>query len=248
MMRIIKTTSLILACLSLTLIGCGRSARTTGFMNQPEVRGTVPPELPSRIAVVHLSGDVRVTRLAQNMLEDELYLMGFDVVRYVEFEAALVELGLLPRDLTKSVARTVLAREFNIEGLFVGEITSRTGLSNVRTHLDIKLIMIDAGQSLWKCETDDPRWFVFGVDEKESAAHTVRKAMKMLRKDLKKLAKKAEKEGEIPVQVDEAPPVTLPPELPPAEETPVEQEQPEQAPTEDEKTEEEPTESEPPEQ
>ncbi|NQT34237.1 hypothetical protein HQ587_03525 [bacterium] len=185
---IILTTGLLI----INLTGC--SSRSTGILNQPGKRGSVPDDLPERVVVLPLAGDVRVTGAIADRLEDELYLTGFDVVRFAEIEAVFSKSKITPIDFTQSENWEMLTMEFDVGGIFSGKAVVMTGESGETARLEMEFINIVTGQMLWRGEAKDPRWLVISGDERESVPLIVDKIMKLLKKDMKKFDKAKRKQ------------------------------------------------------
>jgi hypothetical protein len=79
----------------------------------------------------------------------------------------------------RSTARTTTAR---------GRVPRRVGviLFSGDTHLNIRFVNVETGKVLWAAEAHDPRTFTWSTNTKTSIVHTVRKAIKLLKKDLLK--------------------------------------------------------------
>ena len=136
-----------------------------------------------------LAGDVRVTGAIADRLEDELYLTGFDVVKFAEIEAVFSKSEIIPIDFTQPENWEMLTLEFDIGGIFSGKAVVMTGESGETARLEMEFINIVTGQMLWRGEARDPRWLVISGDERESVPLIVEKIMKLLKKDMKKYDK-----------------------------------------------------------
>jgi len=167
------------------IAGCG-GVRSTGLLNEPGSRGSIPAELPTRIAVMPMEGDVKMTGLVGNLVEDQLYLYGFDVVDYKLVEESLCQHKILPCDVIKRENRAFLTDELGLDGLVAGEVSTRTQLSRIVAGVKLELIRIDTGQVLWMGSVENQKWSVKSAKQRKCVTRSVKKLLNRLSKDMKK--------------------------------------------------------------
>ncbi len=185
MTKRIYLTLLRLACVSVLIAGCS-GVRSTGLLNEPGTRGSIPPELPTRITVMPIEGDVKMTELVGDLVEDQLYLYGFDLVDYNRVEEALCRHKILPCDYMKPENHAFLTDEFGLDGLVVGEVSTRTQLSKIIAGVKLELIRIDTGQVLWMGSVENQKWSVKSAKQRKCVTRSVKKLLNRLEKDMDK--------------------------------------------------------------
>ena len=174
-----------ITCAIIMIAGCG-GVRSTGLLNEPGSRGSIPAELPTRIAVMPMEGDVKMTGLVGNLVEDQLYLYGFDVVDYKLVEESLCQHKILPCDVIKRENRAFLTDELGLDGLVAGEVSTRTQLSRIVAGVKLELIRIDTGQVLWMGSVENQKWSVKSAKQRKCVTRSVKKLLNRLSKDMKK--------------------------------------------------------------
>lgn len=144
----------------------------------------LPRGIPSKVGVIPLTGDESIRLHATAQLTNGLRAIGFKVSDVFEVGRIVSDFGHQSPDMDDPVIRSQLAQQLDIEGVFVGSITSGTGLFRVDSCLDIRLLSIGTGEVVWRAEAHDPRIIQKDKDAKVSAIHTVRKALSLLETDL----------------------------------------------------------------
>ena len=171
------------ALLFSSFVSCVTTSTSTGIITTPR-RQSLPPGVPSRVGVILFKGDRTITLQATEQFLNGLPSLGFQVVERSQINAVLKELGFQQSDSVDSTTRERLGKLLGLEGIFVGSITGESSATWIDSHLNVRLVSIETGKVVWAAEAHDPRLFTWSTDVRTSAIHTVREALKLLRKDL----------------------------------------------------------------
>ena len=174
-----------LALLLSIAAGCTTTSTSTGIITTQRQQ-PLPPGIPSRVGVISFRGNPAISLQATDQFMSGLPAFGFQVVERSQIEAVLSELGFQQTDSVDPTTRERLAKLLGLEGIFLGSITGESSALWVDTHLNVRLISVETGNIVWAAEAHDPRTMTLSMDVRTSAVHTVRKALKLLRKDLGK--------------------------------------------------------------
>jgi len=175
--------SISLALLLGVAVGCATTSTSTGIITTPRQQ-SLPPGFPSRVGVIPFQGDPAISLQATDQFMSGLPAFGFRVVDRSQIDAVLGELGFQQAGSVDPVTRERLAKLLGLEGIFLGSITGESSILWVDSHLNIRLVSVETGDVVWAAEAHDPRTTTWSMDVRTSAVHTVRNALKLLRKDL----------------------------------------------------------------
>ncbi len=159
------------------------TSTSTGIITTPRQQ-SLPPGVPARVEVITFKGDSTIAQQATEQFLNGLPTLGFQVVERSQINAVLKELNFQQSDLVDFTTHEHLGKLLGIEGIFVGNITGETSITWIDSHLNVRLVSIETGEVVWAADTHDPRLFTLSRDVRTSAIHTVREALKLLRKDL----------------------------------------------------------------
>ena len=137
------------------------------------------------MGVVPFSGDPGIAIQATDQFAGALIPVGFDVVERQQLASVLGEVMLQQTELVNPETRSRLKQQLGVEGLFVGSMTGESSITWVDSHLNIRLVDVETGRVLWAAEVHDPRVLTLSMDPRTSTIHTVRNAVKILKKDLR---------------------------------------------------------------
>ena len=173
------------ALMALLISGCG-GVRSTGLLNAPEARGLIPLEIPAKVTITPVTGDVKMAGLVHDLVEDQLYLYGFDVVDYDRVDETLCSHKILPCDLMKRENRALLTDELGLDGLVVVEVSTRTQVNRIIADVKLELIRIDSGQVVWMGSVQKQKWSVKSSKQRQNVIGSVEKLLRRLKQDIKK--------------------------------------------------------------
>ena len=147
---------------------------------------TLPEGVPKRVAVAPFSGESPINAQSADQFSSGLVKLGFDVVERQHFDKIVKELELQYSGMISDEAAQTLGKQLGAEGIFVGSVQGRSKGGFVNTFLNIKLVEIKTGKTLWAGNFSDPRIFTLTDDVKTSVIYTTRKALESLEGDLEK--------------------------------------------------------------
>jgi hypothetical protein len=178
---------------ALFISSCGIKAVSTGFLNLPEKRDEVPAGLPATITIMPFEGEARVGRIAEGLIEKQLYFLGYDIIPFDELKESILPDRTHSCDFMSDDNRAFLSEQHGLEGLITGKYSVVSRVEKAAAHLEVSLIDIETGSVIWQGESDDKSWPVSVSGEQEAADQIVAALMKSLKKDLKKFSKTAGK-------------------------------------------------------
>ena len=169
-----------LCCL---LTGCG-GVRTTGFLDQPEARGEVPPELPARILILPFEGDIKVSDWIEEVVRDNLYLLGFKVVDYDDLEQTRDENQPALLDLPGDAFRDSLLQVHEIDGMLKGKVITSNKLTSIVGSIKLELFRVETGQIIWIGSIDSQKWSVKGEKQRSDVRESTTMLMEQIAEDI----------------------------------------------------------------
>lgn len=96
------------------------------------------------------------------------------------------ELELQHSGMISNESIQAVGKQLGAEGIFVGSVQGRSKDGLVNTFLNLKLVLVRTGKTIWAGNFSDPRIFALTDDVKTSIIYTTREALESLEGDLKK--------------------------------------------------------------
>ncbi len=182
----------------LCISGCARQSYWADSSIEDSRRPVLPSNVPVRVAVMPFDGHELMVRYAAEKFGQGLSPLGFDVVNKLQMEKVLGGAYRVAKDEFDNATRLKLARELGIEGIIVGKIIGKVGVSRVVTLMEVELIDIVTGSPIWIGRSHTNKFTLISKpNPSKSVDATVAKSLKLLKDDLKaqlkaerKLAKK----------------------------------------------------------
>ncbi len=168
------------------IAGCTTPSTSSGLIRPGVATQVLPPGVPAKVGVIPFAGDSNIAVQSADQFAGGLLPLGFEVVERQQLQAVLVELNYQYSESVNPETRRKLKEQLGLEGLFLGSITGESSPMWVDSHLNVRLVDVETGRVLWAAEVHDPRTIGVSMDIRTSATYTVKNALKILAKDLKR--------------------------------------------------------------
>ena len=86
----------------------------------------------------------------------------------------------------KSGAIAEVGRMYGVSGLFVGSVQTVFTSHYLDTYLNIRLIDVETGKTLWSVNAKEPRYFTLTYDLSTSVYHTTKQALSHFKEDIRR--------------------------------------------------------------
>lgn len=191
-LNISKFTAFIMLLTTILLNACSVGGNSTGIVKQSV--DSVPAVVPARIVIPPVLGDVRISYYVNSVMVNEFSKMGFEVTPSEKLMDFLSKKDMQQITRLSSQNRSMLRDSLNIEGLVLAQAGVHLGF-RPKAFMDVQFLDLRTGIIIWQARTGDTRWFKFSGEVDQSVEYVVKKALNLLKKDLKKQIKLERKEA-----------------------------------------------------
>lgn len=158
---------------------------SSGLMHDRN-RPDLPKGVPKRVAVTPFTGETPINLQSADQFSTGLVKLGFDVVESQHFDKVVKELEIQHLGMISDESAQSIGKQVGAEGIFVGSVHGRSQGGFVNTFLNLKLVEVKTGETIWAGNFSDPRIFGLTADVKTSIIYTTGEALKFLESDLEK--------------------------------------------------------------
>ncbi len=136
--------------------GCAPSV-STGFDVYVEAAAGFPSQVPQKVVMIPLTGDVRFSDNASDQFVDRMRLMGFEVIDCEQLFSEKILDKFSQDDELNEATRFKLWEKYNAEGAILGRIHCKEEVKSANVSLDLQIISMQTGDVIWKAQFSDSK-------------------------------------------------------------------------------------------
>lgn len=149
-------------------------------------RHSLPAGVPKRVAVSAFSGESPINLQSADQFSSGLVKLGFDVIERQHFDKVVKELEFQHSGIVSDESVQAVGKQLGVEGIFVGSVAGRSRAGFVNTFVNVKLVEVKTGRTVWAGSFSDPRILALTDDVKTSIIYATREALETLEADMDK--------------------------------------------------------------
>ena len=135
-------------------------------------------DMPRYLGVAVFDGSYPYSNQASSQFANGLVEMGFLVIEQIHLPQILNEQKLQGSGVVNQNSIAEIGNIYGVSGLFVGSVQTVFTSHYLDTYLNIRLIDVKTGQTLWSVNAKEPRYFTLTYDLSTSVYHTTKQALR----------------------------------------------------------------------
>ena len=141
-------------------------------------------DMPRYLGVAVFDGSYPYSNQASSQFANGLVEMGFLVIEQIHLPQILNEQKLQGSGVVNQNSIAEIGNIYGVSGLFVGSVQTVFTSHYLDTYLNIRLIDVKTGQTLWSVNAKEPRYFTLTYDLSTSVYHTTKQALSHFKDDI----------------------------------------------------------------
>ena len=143
-------------------------------------------DMPRYLGVAVFDGSYPYSNQASSQFANGLVEMGFLVIEQIHLPQILNEQKLQGSGVVNQSSIAEIGNIYGVSGLFVGSVQTVFTSHYLDTYLNIRLIDVKTGQTLWSVNAKEPRYFTLTYDLSTSVYHTTKQALSHFKEDIRR--------------------------------------------------------------
>ena len=141
-------------------------------------------DMPRYLGVAVFDGSYPYSNQASSQFANGLVEMGFLVIEQIHLPQILNEQKLQGSGVVNQNSISEIGNIYGVSGLFVGSVQTVFTSHYLDTYLNIRLIDVKTGQTIWSVNAKEPRYFTLTYDLSTSVYHTTNQALSHFKEDI----------------------------------------------------------------
>ena len=141
-------------------------------------------DMPRYLGVAVFDGSYPYSNQASSQFANGLVEMGFLVIEQIHLPQILNEQKLQGSGVVNQNSIAEIGNIYGVSGLFVGSVQTVFTSHYLDTYLNIRLIDVETGKTLWSVNAKEPRYFTLTYDLSTSVYHTTKQALSHFKEDI----------------------------------------------------------------
>ena len=143
-------------------------------------------KVPKYLGVAVFDGSYPYSNQASSQFANGLVEMGFLVIEQIHLPQVLNEQKLQGSGAVNQNSISEIGNIYGVSGLFVGSVQTVFTSHYLDTYLNIRLIDVRTGQTIWSVNAKEPRHFTLSYDLSRSVYHTTNQALRHFKEDVRR--------------------------------------------------------------
>ena len=143
-------------------------------------------DMPRYLGVAVFDGSYPYSNQASSQFANGLVEMGFLVIEQIHLPQIINEQKLQSSGAVNQSSISDIGNIYGVSGLFVGSVQTVFTSHYLDTYLNIRLIDVETGKTLWSVNAKEPRYFTLTYDLSTSVYHTTKQALRHFKDDIRR--------------------------------------------------------------
>ena len=143
-------------------------------------------DMPRYLGVAVFDGSYPYSNQASSQFANGLVEMGYLVIEQIHLPQILSEQKLQGSGVVNQNSISEIGNIYGVSGLFVGSVQTVFTSHYLDTYLNIRLIDVETGKTLWSVNAKEPRHFTLTYDLSTSVYHTTNQALRHFKEDVRR--------------------------------------------------------------